>query len=122
MSTDIYEPIKELSGKFVHDVVADVAKNYETVTSLELEPVVTAYLGRKVEDLEKNEINATTFSRWLKGVTEENNVVLKREAALYLHNSVEFYILCLLVNAKDIARHSRRSRVTSEDVFMGARM
>jgi len=124
MSADIYETVKELAGKFTHNVLASVSKKSSTgvLTSAELEPVVEKYLGQSAEDLERSEINLSTFAKWFKTLMDQYHVTVKKEAVLYMLNAVEYYIICLLGNAYDSAKHARRSTVTSKDLDMATRM
>jgi len=122
LAADVYDTIKDLSGSFIHNVISDVSKNQEPLTSADLEPVVEKYLGRPVEDLENSDINVTTFVKWLKQVMDKYRVSLKKEAILYLHNVIELYIILLFYNAKEFAHRARRSRITSKDLELASRM
>lgn len=122
LSADVYEAVKDLSGSFVHNILSDVARTSEVITTAELEPVIEKYLGRPVEDLEQSDINLSTFVRWVKSLMDTYRVSLKKEAVLFFHNALEFYIICLFYNAKDITRRGRRARVTSKDIELASRM
>jgi len=115
LSGDVYEYIKEMAGDMIHSVLAQFEEQ-QNVSSGQLESVVEKYIGTQVDDLDKSEINLTTFIKFCKDVSSRYNVTLKKEAVLYMHNCVEFFLRFSLQNASDIAHHSRRSRVQIKDL------
>ena len=115
LSGDVYEYVKEMAGDMIHSVLGQF-EGQQNVSSGQLETVVEQYIGTQVEDLDKSDINLTTFIKFCKDVSSRYNVTLKKEAVLYMHNCVEFFLRFSLQNASDIAHHSRRSRVQIKDL------
>ena len=122
LSADIYDTVRELSGEFVYDVLAQAAQSGEVVSSAELEPIVERRLGRQVEDLDQSFVNSNTFVKWLRAITDELQIRLRNEAVLFLQNCVEYHLVELMSNARDVAEQARRSRLTIKDILLGARM
>lgn len=122
LAADVYDTVKSLAGNFTYNVLADAAKNGEIVSSNELEPITEEWLGRPVEDLDQTFINSTTFVKFIRPITDELRIKLRNEATLFLQNTVEFYIVNLLSNARDVAEQARRSRITNKDLMLASRM
>lgn len=124
LSADIYDVIKDLAGSFINTVITDAARKSKSpvLSSADLEGVVERFLKQAPEDLERSEINPTTFMKWLKDVAENHRVSVKKEASLYLLNALEYYIITLFYNASDVAHNARRSRITSKDILLASRM
>lgn len=125
LSSDVYDSIRSLVGSFILSILDECAHQYNdnsVISYNELEPIIERYLGRQVEDMEQSYMNVSIFSKWLKPIIAQYRLVLKNECIMFVHNATEFYILCLLTNARDVATRSRRSRITSGDCELASRM
>lgn len=122
LAAEIHETLKELSGNFIYDVLSETSQVTDNISSVELEPIVEAKLGRPLEDLDQSFLSANAFSRWVRGVTDELQVGIRNEAVLFLQQVLEFYLVELLTNSRDVAEQAGRSRVMVKDVLLASRM
>lgn len=122
LAAEIHETLKELSGNFMYDVLSETSQVTDNISSVELEPIVEAKLGRPLEDLDQSFLSANAFSRWVRGVTDELQVGIRNEAVLFLQQVLEFYLVELLTNSRDVAEQAGRSRVMVKDVLLASRM
>lgn len=122
LAADVHETLKELSGNFVYDVLSETSQVTDNVSSAELEPIVEAKLGRSLEDLDQSFLSANVFSRWVRGVTDELQIGIRNEAILFLQQVLEFYLVELLTNSRDVAEQAGRSRVMVKDILLASRM
>jgi len=124
IASDVHETLKSLSGTFVHNILSEAAQSTEntSISSAELEPIVEHHLGRSVEDLDQSFLNSSSFARWVKNIADTLQVGLRNEAILFLQQVVEFYLVELLTNARDVAEQGGRSRVMIKDVQLASRM
>lgn len=122
VASDIHETLKNLSGTFIHDVVFEAAESTDNISFAELEPIVEQHLGRQLADLDQSFLNPNAFARWVRGLADELQVSLRNEAVLYLQQVLEFYLIELLSNSRDVAEQAGRSRVMVKDVLLASRM
>ena len=118
MSSNVYEGIRALCGEFIYEslLASNKKSNGEIVSYSILEPILEKRIGSEIPDLENNEIDIVTFSNYVKDLSAELNMQIKKEAILYLHNASEYYLIKLLRRAVDVCKNSRRSRVTMNDI------
>ena len=121
MSSDIYEEIKTLCGKFLLTVLQESGKRADVITYSVLELILEKYIGTEILDLENTEINITTFSNFVKEITRELKLDIKKEAILFLHNATEFYLLRVFSRAVEQAKNARRTRITVKDIELASR-
>lgn len=122
LSGDVYDVMKDIVGKFMNNVVKTVSRKSDNISTVELEPVVERLLKCSVEDMERTEINMNSFARYVRDLGSKYGVNIRKDAMFYLHISCEFYIYKLFVNAVDIAKNSRRTRVTVGDLNIACRI
>jgi histone H3/H4 len=122
IASDVHETLKDLSGNFIYDTLSEAAQTSNTLSSGILEPIVEAQLGRQLEDLDESFLNPNAFARWVRNVADELHVSLRNEAVLFLQQVLEFYLVELLTNSRDVAEQARRSRVMAKDVLLASRM
>ncbi len=117
ISSDTSDIIKVLCGNFVVRVLQScVQQHYDIVTSVELESIIEKMLNCNVEEMPRAEINVTTFAKWLKPLMDQYHLTLKKEAVLYFHNALEYFVATLFYKAEDLAKYARRKRVITQDV------
>lgn len=122
ISADVHETLKDLAGTFVYDILTKISESTSDVTFNNLDPVVEHHLGKPVEDLDQSFLSTNVFSRWVKSLADEFQVRINNGAILFLQQAVEFYLVELMANSRDVAERARRSRVTSQDISLASRM
>lgn len=122
IAADVHETLKSLSGNFIYDVLSETSKVTDYISSTELEPVVEKHLGRQVEDLDQSFLNSNGFARWVRGLSDELQINLRNEAVLFLQQVLEFYLVELLANSREVAEQAGRSRVMVKDVMLASRL
>lgn len=127
MEAAVYDPIKQLVGQFVYDVLDEASKNggSEKLSSEQLEPAVQKVMGRNIdelEDLSQSFVNNKAFLRWLDSLTSSMGLTLMKEAVMFLEQCVDFYLVELLANARELVEQQRRSRLTVDHIQMASRM
>lgn len=127
MEAGVYESVKDLTGQFVYNVLEQASKNVSSgkVSSQQLEAAVEKVMGRSIdelEDLSQSFVNNKAFLKWLDSLTSNMDLVLLKEANMFLEQCVDFYLVELLANAKEVAESQRKSRVTTGHIQMASRM
>lgn len=127
MEAGVYEPIKQLTGQFVYNVLLEASRNgsNEKLSSQLLEPAVERVLGRGIDelgDLSESFVNNKSFLKWIDSLTSSMGLTLWKEAIMFLEQCVDFYLVELLANAKELVSHQGRSRLTVDHIQMASRM
>jgi hypothetical protein len=127
MEAGVYETVKNLVGQFVYNVLERASKDGSggKVSSQQLEAAVEQVMGRSIdelEDLSQSFVNNKAFLKWLDGLTSNLDLTLLKEANMFLEQCVDFYLVELLANAKEVAESQRKSRVTTGHIQMASRM
>ena len=119
IAKEVPDFIKSYSGVFINKILKQASEKSKLITSRELYPVIQQHIGL-VQDLDKTNLNITTFAKYVKAVAELYGAEINTDGVLYFHNAFENALLNVLINAQSIMIRSKHKILTTDDLRLAS--